>query len=105
MARYLALSLAATTLLLAGCGEPSQAEIDQAMKDSLRSTNGTLTGVFGDSAKLEIRDVRKLGCEKSSPSGYRCDVEWTSVVPVLGESKKRGTLNLMKGSEGWALTQ
>ena len=27
------------------------------------------------------------------------------VVPVLGESKKRETLNLMKGSEGWALTK
>jgi len=105
MTRLTALVAAAATLLVAGCGEPSQQDIDKAMKDSLRSTNGTLSGIFGDSARLEIRDVRKLGCEKSSPSGYRCDVEWTSSVPVLGESKKRETLNFMKGSEGWALTK
>lgn len=96
--------LAMVATLLAAC-EPSQSEIEKAMKDSLGSTNSAITGLLGDAAKIEIRDVRKLGCEKSSAASYRCDVEWTATLPLLGESKKLGTLTFMKATDGWAVTE
>jgi len=96
--------LTASVVLLAACG-PSQPEIEKAMKDSISSTNSAVTGIFGKSAAIEIRDVKKLGCEKSSAAGYKCDVEWTSTVPLLGDSKQNGTLVFMKGSEGWTVSK
>jgi hypothetical protein len=94
----------ASALLLAAC-EPSQADIEKAMRDSLTPTNSAVTGIFGKAAAIEIKDVKKLGCEKNSAAGYKCDVEWTSTVPVLGASKQNGTLVFMKGSDGWTVSK
>jgi hypothetical protein len=99
----LALLIVAATLL-AAC-EPSQSEVEKAMKDSIGSANSAITGLLGDSVRIEIRDVRKLGCEKASAASYKCDVEWTATLPVLGESKKLGTLTFMKASDGWVVSK
>lgn len=96
--------LLVSAMLLSACA-PTQSEIEKAMKDSLGSTNNAITGLLGDAAKIEIRDVKKLGCEKSSAASYKCDVEWTATVPLLGESKKLGTLTFMKASDGWVVSK
>lgn len=90
--------------LLAGCA-PSEADIEAALKRSFDPANGVMRGLFGQSAQIEIKEVKKLGCEKSSPAGYRCDVEWTSTVPVLGDARHTDTFTFMKGSEGWTVTK
>jgi|APIni6443716594_1056825.scaffolds.fasta_scaffold1696459_1 hypothetical protein len=96
--------LVVAAAMLAAC-EPSQSEIEKAMKDSIGSTNSAIAGLLGNGVRIEIRDVRKLGCEKSSAASYKCDVEWTATLPVLGDSKKLGTLTFMKASDGWAVSE
>lgn len=97
-------AVALVAMLLAGCG-PSTADIEAALKRSFDPANGVLRGLFGQSAQVEIKDVKKLGCEKSSPAGYRCDVEWTSTLPVLGESRHTDSFNFIKGSDGWTISK
>lgn len=97
-----AVALLAT--LLAGCG-PSAADIEAALKRSVGPANSVMGGLFGQSTQIEIKEVKKLGCEKSSPAGYRCDVEWTATVPVLGDTRHTGTFDFIKGSDGWTVSK
>lgn len=89
-------------LLLAAC-EPSSGDIGSALQKSVASASGLVGGIFGGDAKIEIRDVHKLGCEKSSPARYRCDVEWVTKAPLLGERKHVETLQLIEASDGWTI--
>lgn len=89
-------------LLLAAC-EPSAGDIESALQKSVASASGLVGGIFGGDAKIEVHDVRKLGCEKASPARYRCDVEWVTKAPVLGERKHVETLILIEASDGWTI--
>ena len=74
-------------------------------EDTISSTNSAIAGLLGNGVRIEIKDVRKLGSPKSSAASYKCDVEWTATLPVLGDSKKLGTLTFMKASDGWAVSE
>jgi hypothetical protein len=89
-------------LLLAAC-EPSAGDIEAALKKSVAPASGLVGGLLGGDAKIEIRDVRKLGCDKASAAGYRCDVEWVSQAPIVGERKHLETLTLIEASDGWTI--
>jgi hypothetical protein len=98
------IAVLAATLMLGACG-PSRTDIEAAMQASLGTTNGVVTGLLGQSARIEISDVTRLGCEKHSPASYRCDVEWTTAVPVFGASRHTDTLVFIRGSGGWTVAR
>lgn len=89
-------------MTLVGCsGEPSSSDIDKAFKTQLEQLN-KIVGSFG---KTEIHEIKKIGCTASAEaSGFVCDVEIDSTV-MGHRAKGVQKMRLVKGSDGWVITQ
>ena len=95
--------LVVAAAMLAAC-EPSQSEIEKAMKDSIGSTNSAIAGLLGNGVRIEIRDVRKLGCveqRRQLQVRRRMDRDPAGA----GRLEEAGTLTFMKASDGWAVSE
>lgn len=89
-------------MTLVGCsGEPSSSDIDKAFRVQMEQFN-KLVGGFG---KTELNEVKKIGCTASpEASGFVCDVEIDSTV-MKQRTKVVQKMRLVKGSDGWVITQ
>ena len=83
---------------------PSEGDIKAALEASLTGTNKLTSSLFGDAGKVEIVAVNKIGCSKDG-GGYLCDVEVTTKVPVVGETKKESKMRFVKLDSGWSVAQ
>ncbi len=91
--------------MLTACSlPPSEDDIKAALESSLSGTNKVTSSIFGESGKVEIVTVKKIGCTKDG-GGYTCDVEVTRKVPVVGETKSMNKMHLVKLDSGWSITQ
>jgi hypothetical protein len=100
--RWFFLLLSAT---LTACSlPPSEGDIKAALEASLSGTNKVTTSLIGESGKVEIVAVKKIGCTKDG-GGYTCDVEVTRKVPVVGETKSMSKTHLVKLDSGWSINQ
>ena len=75
-----------------------------ALEASLSDTNKLSSSIFGASGKVEILAVKKIGCSKDA-GGYACDVEVTTKMPVVGETKKTSKMRFVKLDSGWSVAQ
>lgn len=100
-----------TTFTLAGCsGEPSESDIEDAVKANVAQVNTTVKnvggGLIGDSMQTQVHGVKKIACAKASEdAGYNCDVELDITAPIVGRSKNVGKIRLVEGDSGWAVTE
>lgn len=114
--RLSALLLAICAVFLSGCsGEPSNSdvkslverEVKPVLEAQVQALNG-MAGMLGGNARkterVELKDVKKVGCKSNGESAYLCDVE---LVMQVGENSKSQItqMRFVKGSNGWALTR
>jgi outer membrane murein-binding lipoprotein Lpp len=98
------------TLALTGCsGEPSSSDIEKAVKANIDQVNKQMQemgGPLGNKMQTEVHEIKKIGCAKAEDNaGYNCDVEMDMTAPMIGRNKSVGKLRLVKGSDGWVVTQ
>ncbi|MHB8920365.1 MAG: hypothetical protein ACYC3A_06165 [Halothiobacillus sp.] len=105
---------AAFGLALSACssGAPSSGDIEQALKSGMAKATaqaGTMSGgaqISAAMAKVDIKSVKNLGCKKDEAgSGFNCNVETEVTTPFAGAQKSTRMLHLVKGSDGWQITQ
>lgn len=102
-------ALAVSTLAACGTG-PSESDIATAVKKSIDEQNKQLAsvgGMFGgaaqgvaDSMKMDVPEVKKLGCKQDGENAFRCDVELTTK-----QGKNVVPARFVKGSDGWVITK
>lgn len=104
----------ALTLGLVACssGAPTSSDVEQALKAGMAKAMGQASSVQGGEAisalmaKVEIKSVKVLACNKdASGEGFDCKVETEVNTPFAGAQKNTRMLHLVKGSDGWAITQ
>lgn len=108
--------LTTMALMLVACsdGAPSSGEIEQALKSGMAkaatqaqgSDNPVGAAMSHIMSKVEIHDVKSLGCKQDEAgSGYNCNVEMDVTSPFAGRQKSTRMLHLVKGSTGWVIAQ
>lgn len=93
------------TLLTACSGAPSEGDIRGALERQQKA-EGAATPAMMKSfiPKVELTEVKKLGCEAAGEKAYRCDVEVT--VKAMGRVATNSTqLRLVRGGEGWMVSR
>lgn len=95
--------------VLAACSNgPSDAEVVQAVKKNVEMTSERIKAATGitvpDGLRTELRSAKNLGCSDAGGAAYQCDVEVDIKSPV-GDVKQTTKLRLVKGSEGWVVSQ
>lgn len=95
---------ALAALLVACSGAPSEGDIRGALERQQKAETEAMPGMLkGMLPKVELTDVKKLGCEAAGEKAYRCDVEVT--VKAMGRVATNSTrMRLVKGSEGWMVS-
>jgi hypothetical protein len=98
---------------LVGCsGEPSNGDIEAAMKKNLDDTKtqmSTAGGAFGKNMAEKMPSlvsVSKTGCTPRQPSGFTCDIDIE--VQKVGEketSKTPAKVSFVKSDGTWAMLE
>ena len=99
-------------LCLTGCGgEPSEGDIEKAVKSEMDQTAKGLRqlnrSASGSDILPKINGIKKIGCTNAqSGAGYMCDVE-LDVTGAYGGPRKKGVtqFRFVKGSDGWVMTK
>ena len=98
-------------LSLAACGTgPSESDMNAAVKRSVEESNkqmaamGNMFGGAGrgitDAMKVEVPEVKKIGCKEDGEKAYRCDIE------VISKQGRNVTpARFVKTSDGWMITK
>lgn len=95
MKAFAPVALAMSTLLLAACSSaPGDADLQQALRLSMRSMGGPAAASTFDS---QIKQAKVLGCQKEQGAAYRCDV-----IGLFGLAQ---SVRMIKSGEGWVLVQ
>ncbi|RYZ93226.1 MAG: hypothetical protein EOO68_21945 [Moraxellaceae bacterium] len=111
--------------LLAACSrEPSEAELQQAYQDSLQQANQVAVRIGGTRMQIGLEQFKKIGCTKldkldgktldtkpvqdnasAAQPAYRCDIEVSLKLPMLGINTQQGQMTVSKQSKskGWVL--
>ncbi|EFA3718279.1 TPA: hypothetical protein OBQ40_004685 [Escherichia coli] len=97
--------------LLSGCGqaEPTEAEINNALKTSFEEANAQISQSVGgsdskllNSMKVKFISGRKISCEESGTKDkYNCVVEIESETPMVGHQKVTTSLPFIKDTDKW----
>ena len=93
-----------SALLLTACGEPSEADIKQALERELTQANQMTTLVLGEQGKIEVVAVHKLGCEPAQGAST-CTVEVETKLPVVGSQRQTQQIKVADGQDGWVLVK
>ena len=91
-------------LLLTGCGEPSEADLKAALEHDLKDANAVTTSVMGDSGKIEILSLKKLGCAETG-GAWQCTVDIQSRLPLMGDKRQTRQIKVAKADDGWQLVE
>ena len=59
---------------------------------------------MGDSGKIEILSVKKLGCDKAG-GAWQCTVDVQSRIPLVGDKRQTRQLKVAKADDGWQLVE
>lgn len=109
--------------LLAACSrEPSEPELQQAYQDSLQQANQVAVRIGGESMQIGLEQFKKIGCTKldkldsktldtkpvqdnasAAQPAYRCNIEVSLKLPMLGLNTQQGQMTVSKQSQGWVL--
>lgn len=94
------LLVVAASLTLTACGgEPSQGDIDAAIKKEQLAMPKLMEGLVP-----VVKNVKKIGCKADGEKAYICDVELE--VEQLGKTNKGiAPVRFVKGSDGWVATK
>jgi len=106
--RTLVLSLPLLAALAACSSGPSDADIKQAIQKTVDTTNESVKKMTGmeipANMRTELLSAKKLGCTDAGGNAYTCDVE-VEIKSVAGVVKQPTKLRMVKGSDGWAVSQ
>ncbi|MEQ9866088.1 hypothetical protein [Pectobacterium aroidearum] len=94
MNKKLSLGLLVLSFFLTGCdSEPSDADVSKAMQSFTEEMN---KGAPSESARVTFNSAKKIACkEKDSDGGYKCTVEYSTKIPLFGNTHDRtSTLEL-----------
>lgn len=110
--------------LLAACSrEPSEPELQQAYQDSLQQANQVAVRIGGERMQISLEQFKKLGCTKldektqnrttdhqsaqnqvsAGQPAYRCNIEVSLKLPMLGLNTQQGQMTVSKQSQGWVV--
>lgn len=94
---------------LAACSSgPSDGDIEKAIKKNVETANEQVKKLTGmdvpANMRTEVLSTKKLGCTDAGGNAYNCDVE-VEIKSIAGVIKQPTKLRLVKGSEGWAVSQ
>lgn len=106
--------------LLAACSrEPSEPELQQAYQDSLQQANQVAVRIGGERMQISLEQFKKLSCTKlddktianqsaqdqatAGQPSYRCNIEVSLKLPMLGLNTQQGQMTVSKQSQGWVL--
>lgn len=104
------LLLCGACVVLTAC-EPTDADINKALKTEIDNVNNKMKQSLGDKAigntKLEVNliSTKKVKCkEESSKNGYLCDVEVEVEAPIVGKKKDTGPILFVNENGVWKAT-
>lgn len=84
-------------------GAPSNSDIKTAFDNQIKADIKAMPQ-FASMYKVEIKDVRKIGCKENGEKAYVCDVE-LFVAKDGVENKGIKSMRFVKSSDGWAISQ
>lgn len=95
--------------VLAACSSgPSDGDIEKAVKKNIDMANEQVKKMTGmevpANMRTELRSVKNLGCADGGGNAYNCDVE-IEIKSIAGVIKQPTKLRMVKGSDGWAVSQ
>jgi hypothetical protein len=95
--------------LLAACSSgPSEGDIEKAIKKNVEMANEQVKKMTGQeipaNMRTEVLSTKKLGCADGGGNAYNCDVE-VEIKSIAGVIKQPTKLRMVKGSDGWAVSQ
>lgn len=100
-----------SVILLAAC-EPTNQDINQAMKEEINQMNKSVEKMVGrDTAEkmgltVNLISTKKIDCkEDSNSSKYNCTVEVEVQSKQLGNKKETGPISMVKDSGKWKLLE
>ncbi len=100
---------------ISGCsGEPTQEEIDKAVREDIKRTNEKISETLGETGKtvnkilggainteITLKEVQKLSCKKAEgKGGYHCEVRTKTNKPLLGESEQTELIYFIRTDDG-----
>jgi len=92
------LVMAGALSLVACGGEPSESDLNRAVKAYFDHTNLHMRQIGGDEFMVEAPQVRKIACKADGKDAYLCDIE------VSDKSGKHAAPSrFVKVSNGWKL--
>ena len=98
-------AVAGLVVLVGACSsEPSEKDIREAMERQVRAAAEQAPAALGGAGvfKVEIHEVKKVGCEKTSQKkAFLCDVQTDITVPIVGRQSNAGRMRIVKGDDGW----
>jgi hypothetical protein len=95
MKRIAAVTLALSTLLLAACSKaPGDADLQQALRQSMQSIGGPAAASPFDA---QIKQTKVLDCHKEQGVAYRCDI-----IGLFGLAQ---SVRMIKSDNGWVVVQ
>ena len=107
-------AVAAAALLLSACSsEPSNGDIEQAVKASVTKSQEAMSKLASSSPQAAemakkmmptVHGVNKIGCKADGDKAYNCDVELDMETGITGRKKQTVPVRMVKGSEGWTLS-
>lgn len=97
-------SILLSCVAISACGgAPSNSDIKTAFNNQIKADTKAMPQ-FTSMYKVEIKDVKKIGCKENGEKAYVCDVElFVSNNGV--ENKGIKSMRFVKSSDGWSLSQ
>jgi len=107
--RSLAALLISSVWLLSGCsGEPSNADIENALAVNAARDTSQMEQLSRGSSQaliLQMHAARKLGCKPDTAAAYVCNVELVLPPPRGVRTRTNASLPLVQGPEGWSISR
>jgi hypothetical protein len=105
MNRSRLLIIGAASLMLVACGgEPSEGDIRKVIDKSIDDGN-QVAQKMGVKMESKVHSVKKIGCKSDGDKAYICDVEVDVEMPMVGRNKGVAPMRFVKTSDGWAVTR
>jgi hypothetical protein len=109
------LTVAATVLLAACSGQPTQGQIASALEAEISASNQQMSGMLGSNAhaqqvaarmRMSISDVKRLGCTADGTNAYRCDVQFTAAGGFNAQpATTTASFRFIRNGSDWIVTQ
>ncbi len=97
--------LAAATALIAACsGAPSENDIETLLQSETAKLSKMMESIGGEAAKSMtpvIHHIKINSCDKVRDEVYTCNIDIDATAPIVGRSVENTEITLAKTSDGW----